>query len=84
MNDDDQGEPPFNQTDYPCAVTLGFRNDEERRKFMGQLSDGWGENYVSLKWPWEQYVTTPEQGTGDAFHHQEFFGVEVFEDDDAY
>lgn len=30
------------------TVTLRFRNDDERDFFMGQLSDGWGENEVVL------------------------------------
>jgi len=31
-------------------VTLSFNNETEKNKFMGQLSDGWGENYCTLKW----------------------------------
>lgn len=30
-------------------VILRFRNQEEREEFMGQLSDGWGENFVDLR-----------------------------------
>lgn len=32
------------------AVTLVFRNQEERDFFMGGLSDGFGENECSLAW----------------------------------
>lgn len=31
-------------------VTLVFRSSFEREAFMGQLSDGWGENYCGLAW----------------------------------
>jgi hypothetical protein len=33
-----------------CSVTLRFKTREQRDFFMGQLSDGWGENEVRLKW----------------------------------
>ncbi len=32
-------------------VTLTFRSREHKEYFLGQLSDGWGENVVSLQWP---------------------------------
>lgn len=40
----------MNQNDFPVTVTLRFRSEEERRYFMGQLSDGWGESEVELSW----------------------------------
>lgn len=33
---------------YPIAVTLRFRSVEERDRFMGGLSDGWGEGVCGL------------------------------------
>lgn len=38
--------------EYPAEVRLRFKTREEARKFMGQLSDGWGEEYVDLEWAW--------------------------------
>lgn len=35
---------------FPHRVTLCFRNGRERDWFMGQLSDGFGENECELKW----------------------------------
>lgn len=34
----------------PVEVVLRFRNKQERDYFMGQLSDGFGENECDLKW----------------------------------
>jgi hypothetical protein len=31
-------------------VTLEFKDEREKEYFLGQLSDGWGENYVELDW----------------------------------
>lgn len=33
------------------SVTLIFDSEVAKRHVMGQLSDGWGENYVDLDWP---------------------------------
>ena len=33
-----------------CAVTLRFKTPRAKQYFMGQLSDGWGENVCGLKW----------------------------------
>lgn len=33
---------------YQKRVVLAFRTSAERAHFMGQLSDGWGENYCSV------------------------------------
>jgi hypothetical protein len=52
-------------------VTLVFETPEARREFMSQLSDGWGEDFVSLKWP-----------EGTPFDDCERFEVEVFDDDE--
>ncbi len=46
-------------------VVLTFDNTDERNKFMGQLSDGWGENVVDLEWDWESGV---EFVDCDVFH----------------
>lgn len=53
------------------TIKFNFIDDEEAREFLGQLSDGWGENYVSLDWE------------GD-FDKADTFDVMVFEDDDDY
>lgn len=37
-------------TKYPSRVTLCFKNDKEKEEFLGQLSDGWGENLVNIGW----------------------------------
>lgn len=37
------------------SVTLRFKNKEQRDYFMGQLSDGWGENHVALRWRGDFY-----------------------------
>lgn len=29
-------------------VVFTFKSEDEKNHFIGQLSDGWGENYVSL------------------------------------
>jgi hypothetical protein len=36
---------------YPVHVTLCFLTEDDRDTVMGQLSDGWGENHVTLDWP---------------------------------
>jgi hypothetical protein len=38
------------QEDAPVAVVLKFKNRADRNFFMGQLSDGFGENHVTLAW----------------------------------
>lgn len=35
---------------YPVTVRLRFKSELHRDVFMGQLSDGWGENHCSLQW----------------------------------
>jgi hypothetical protein len=34
----------------PVEITLRFKSDYAKSFFLGQLSDGWGENGCSLKW----------------------------------
>jgi hypothetical protein len=53
-------------------VTFTFRNKAERDYFMGQLSDGWGENKVELKWPWRK---------GVEFEDCTEFGIELAPDE---
>lgn len=36
---------------HPYGVELRFRTRAAREYFLGQLSDGWGENVVMLDWP---------------------------------
>lgn len=38
-----------NRKSSKCQVVLTFDSEDEKNRFMGQLSDGWGENYVHLK-----------------------------------
>jgi hypothetical protein len=52
-------------------VTLSFRSKDQREEFMSQLSDGWGEPYVGLKWL-----------EGIPFDEATQFFVEVFEEED--
>ena len=33
------------------SVTLHFKTKPAKDYFLGQLSDGWGENVVDLDWP---------------------------------
>lgn len=46
--------------DFPASVTLRFRSEFEKRWFMGQLSDGFGEGQVDLVWPWRAGVQFDE------------------------
>lgn len=32
-----------------CTISLTFKNKSEKDHFLGQMSDGWGENYVNIK-----------------------------------
>lgn len=56
--------------EYPVAITLRFKSDDEKKDFMTGLSDGWGENSCSLAWPW---------GDGASFDDVVDYGVDVFE-----
>lgn len=67
---------------YPVQVVLRFRDESAKREFMGQLSDGWGENLVMLEWPWEQYATGDDGECGDAFDEQPAFGVDLIDNED--
>lgn len=58
------------EREFPHAVTLRFRSIEERNVFMGQLSDGWGENKCALEWDARR-----------KFESNDVFGVEVAEED---
>jgi hypothetical protein len=51
------------------SVILNFKSKEEKARFLGQLSDGWGENFVDLSWD-----------KGDLADAQ-VVQVEVFEDE---
>lgn len=58
----------FKPERYPVRVTLAFCSDAERRYFMGQLSDGWGENHCDFEWPWR---------SGVDFHEAELVAVKL-------
>lgn len=72
------GNPDF--LEYPIRVELCFRNQEQRNKFMGGLSDGFGENVCELDWPWE-CAQTKSDGSVIGFDVQKKFAVDVFVDD---
>lgn len=46
-----EGGDEFDPFDYSLPLLLRFRSREARDYFLGQLSDGWGENGVDLHWP---------------------------------
>lgn len=61
------------------SVTLRFESEEALQRFMGGLSDGWGENFCTLEWPWQEgmtfddcrdfkvpYVWSPDEDEDDA------------------
>lgn len=56
-------------------VTLEFENQAERDEFMGQLSDGWGENFVSLTW---DELRWHNEETHDYTEKQDFDQVREF------
>ena len=60
------------EREYPVAVTLRFRDQAQRDFFMGQLSDGWGENQCELTWDGRR-----------SFARNDVFGVDLPEDDIA-
>lgn len=62
---DEPGNPNFEE--YPVTVTLHFRTPAQRQIFMGGLSDGFGEEWCDLNWPWK---------AGGQFHEQARFAVE--------
>jgi hypothetical protein len=49
---------------YPKHVVLRFRSQEELEVFMGQLSDGWGENLVDLDWDSKEELSEDGQQVG--------------------
>lgn len=71
---------PVNFDDYPVTVTLHFRSGQEKDRFFGGLSDGFGESYCTLIWPWEDAPRLPS-GAVAGFNKQTRFAVEVFEDE---
>lgn len=56
-------------TEQP-TITLRFSSLAAKEYFMSQLSDGWGENFVELAWPWTD---------GVAFDDVEVFDVKVID-----
>jgi hypothetical protein len=42
-----------NLSEYPVKVKLHFKSEAARRQFLGGLSDGWGENYCDMDWPFK-------------------------------
>jgi len=39
------------------SITLHFKSKADRDEFMGQLSDGWGEEHCVLYWRWQDGIT---------------------------
>lgn len=58
-------------SDERPTVTLRFKSEHAKEFFMGQLSDGWGENHCNLRWPWQD---------GQEFHKCQVFDVDVYSD----
>lgn len=54
-----------------CRVTLVFDNDEARDWFLGQLSDGFGENDVVLEYAGALYAAKEIRviPAGEAWEH---------------
>lgn len=63
-------------SDQTSRVTLVFSTDEEKQEFMNQLSDGWGENYVSLRW-----IGQRGSDPGGSFDRATLFMVHILEED---
>ena len=57
-------------TDSLC-VSLIFRNDDEKQWFLGQLSDGFGEDHVLLRYDGDLYTTAlvDVEVSSDAYDH---------------
>jgi hypothetical protein len=54
---------------YPTTVTLHFISEDERDEFIGQLSDGWGENEVDLDWNWHSDNENEPSVDDEPFDH---------------
>ena len=65
-----------NWDEFPVSVELRFRSQADREHFMGQLSDGFGEAYCNLEWPWAAAPRGPH-GETLGFNEQSRFAVEV-------
>jgi hypothetical protein len=68
------GNPKWEQ--YPVSVELRFRTKEQRDEFMGGLSDGFGENFCELEWPWKNAPRLPS-GAIVGFEDQPRFAVDL-------
>lgn len=74
----------YNPEDYPVTITLRFQSVEAKNKFMGGLSDGFGENYCGIAWD----LTLDKSWYGDpykanySFKMADTFLIEPFEDED--
>jgi hypothetical protein len=51
-------------------ITLRFRSEADKEEFMGQLSDGWGENVCQLFWSDDK-----------TFDETKVFDIELLSDD---
>jgi len=58
---DIDGFPNFDK--YKTRVTLCFKSQKQKRAFLGQLDDGWGENLVDLNWPMKTNIHNCEMIT---------------------
>jgi len=72
------GDPDW--TEFPERVELCFRSKADRDEFMGGLSDGFGEEFCQLDWPWK---SAPRLASGAivGFDTQPRFAVTVYEPD---
>jgi hypothetical protein len=57
----------------PTTIALKFKNPADARFFMSQLSDGWGENYVSLKWDTAKSFDTATEFEVEPFPRSTWF-----------
>lgn len=48
--DEQNSDPQDAQSNWPVSITLRFKSQAAKDYFLGQLSDGWGENEVDLEW----------------------------------
>ena len=61
-------------------ITLRFKTEDDKRAFMGGLSDGFGEAHCDLGWNYEEF-TEEQIRSGEAFHSVRVFDVDVFDTD---
>lgn len=90
----------MSKSSYPIKVTLHFKNENEKQVFMDQLSDGIGENFVSLDWSdkkdfddcysfnvsvWDEFLSEYNYKTTDNDEEEnDYASSEFYEDDQEF